>query len=305
MIVLIIAWAALFGVEDLAMGDELLVNGGFETGDLSGWTESVSQGYVVAVSGEGIEPCAQIDPNTPRSGAFLFSSCVADGAVPGTEEISLVQVIDVSGYPSIPTGSVTIAAEGYVSGANGCTAPSNDLAELSIAFYENGQFGDLISSIASLQVDPSPGAWVLIEIGPTQVPPNTDTIVFRYMTLLDFGFTSIDIGVDDLSLSIEEFTSVNESGPQRVWLHENHPNPFNPATTLRFSIPRPGDVRLDVFDGTGRWIASVAGGSFTAGSHSQTWNGRDHSGRPAPSGIYFARLQAGDFTATRKMVLVK
>jgi hypothetical protein len=84
-----------------------------------------------------------------------------------------------------------------------------------------------------------------------------------------------------------------------------HPNPFNPAVELRFSLPVPGEAILDVFDIQGRHVSRLREGRFEAGEHIARWEGRDVLGRTQPSGVYFARLEQGAFCATRKLLLLK
>lgn len=88
-------------------------------------------------------------------------------------------------------------------------------------------------------------------------------------------------------------------------LFANRPNPFNPTTTLRFTLPRAERATLVVYDIAGRRVATLADGVFGPGEFDATWNGTDASGRDVASGIYFARLAAGEFTAVRKMVLLR
>jgi aminopeptidase N len=88
-------------------------------------------------------------------------------------------------------------------------------------------------------------------------------------------------------------------------LAQNYPNPFNPQTTMRFSLPERRMVHLRVYDVTGRLVAILADRTYPAGAHSVEWNGTNHRGQPAASGIYFYRLQAGSDMATRKMLLLR
>ncbi len=85
------------------------------------------------------------------------------------------------------------------------------------------------------------------------------------------------------------------------------PNPFNPSTTIRFSVSgttaRPG--RLDLFDVTGRLVAVMAEGPFSPGSHAFIWNGENNKGRPASSGIYIARLDLNGKISTSNLVLLR
>ena len=88
-------------------------------------------------------------------------------------------------------------------------------------------------------------------------------------------------------------------------LDPNHPNPFNPLTTIPFYLPERTRVRLDVFDVRGAHVTTLAAGVFSAGAHRVEWNGVDSGGRPAASGVYYLRLRAGQRTLERKMLLLK
>jgi len=85
----------------------------------------------------------------------------------------------------------------------------------------------------------------------------------------------------------------------------NRPNPFNPSTTFRFELKYRDMVELDLFDARGRLVRSLADGEFNSGSHEVLWDGRDESGRDAPSGVYFYRLRAAGLVYTRPAVLVR
>ena len=88
--------------------------------------------------------------------------------------------------------------------------------------------------------------------------------------------------------------------PLRFVLEQNYPNPFNPATRINFCIPDDKLVTLKIFDLLGREIAVLVNGKKQAGIHSVDWNAIGF-----PSGVYFYRLQAGSFTETKKLVLLK
>jgi hypothetical protein len=103
--------------------------------------------------------------------------------------------------------------------------------------------------------------------------------------------------------------TVTDAGPPAMpssfALHQNVPNPFNPTTRIRFDLPEAADVRLAIYDVSGRKIRELASGATAAGAREVTWDGRDAAGRAAASGIYFYRLDAGRFTQTRKMILLR
>ncbi len=85
----------------------------------------------------------------------------------------------------------------------------------------------------------------------------------------------------------------------------NHPNPFNPSTTISFVLPSSGKASLAVYDVTGRKVRELAVGTMTAGAHSAVWDGRDASGRAVSSGVYFARLSLDGAAVTHRMTLMK
>ncbi len=88
-------------------------------------------------------------------------------------------------------------------------------------------------------------------------------------------------------------------------LRQNSPNPFNPTTTIRFSLAEAGPVRISVFDVAGRLVRTLEDGRMDAGEHSSVWDGRDDAGAPAASGIYFYSISTEGYSARRKMVLLK
>jgi hypothetical protein len=88
-------------------------------------------------------------------------------------------------------------------------------------------------------------------------------------------------------------------------LQQNHPNPFNPSTEIRYEIPQAAAVTLEIFDVRGRRLRTLVSEQQAAGGYAATWNGKDDGGRKAASGIYFYRLRAGLLEKTLKMVLVE
>jgi YD repeat-containing protein len=101
------------------------------------------------------------------------------------------------------------------------------------------------------------------------------------------------------------YTSPEIPVPNLV-LYGASPNPFNPQTTIGFELPEQGGVKLRVFDLQGRLIRTLIHAEVLApGRHDAVWNGRDDTGRQAAAGVYFYRLEAGEFRETKRMVLVR
>jgi len=97
--------------------------------------------------------------------------------------------------------------------------------------------------------------------------------------------------------------------PASFMLHPNYPNPFNPATTIRFDIPafpQPDlEVQLAVYNVLGELVTRLYTGSMTPGSYRLEWNARDAAGRLLPAGIYYAVLKAGYYRRTIRLVYQK
>ena len=110
----------------------------------------------------------------------------------------------------------------------------------------------------------------------------------------------IDLAGATTAVAEEEATR-----PQGFALHPNYPNPFNPTTTIRFTLPQPGEAELSIYNLLGQRVATLIHGVQEAGPHVLQWNGRDEQGRELASGVYFYRLQAGTQVETRKLLLLR
>jgi hypothetical protein len=119
---------------------------------------------------------------------------------------------------------------------------------------------------------------------------NGDFDIYAQNVNLDGTLGNPVSGVDDSDWQL----------PASYKLDPAYPNPFNPTTMLSFSLPVTSNVHFDVFDVTGRHVATLINGSLSSGSHKIAFDGSRLA-----SGIYFYRLQAGTFASTRKMVLIK
>jgi hypothetical protein len=94
--------------------------------------------------------------------------------------------------------------------------------------------------------------------------------------------------------------------PGAVHALGNHPNPFNPATTITFALSATTTTSLRVFDLSGRFVQMLLNEEMLGrGEHELVWSGTDVHGRKMPSGTYFYRLQAGDYTETKRMTMLK
>ena len=103
-----------------------------------------------------------------------------------------------------------------------------------------------------------------------------------------------------VSIAVTNVKSPSTEIPGDYELGQNFPNPFNPTTTIKYQLPENGLVRLEVFDILGREVSTLVSGRQGAGYYNVTFNGSN-----VPSGVYFYRLQAGNYTNTKKLLLLK
>jgi len=112
--------------------------------------------------------------------------------------------------------------------------------------------------------------------------------------------------LESMELSRKILTELDskENIPQKLTLR-NYPNPFNPGTTIHFSLPRSGQVVLKIYDIQGREVITLVNEKKSAGHYEVYWDGTNRTGQPVASGTYFYQLRFGDQAITRKMLLLK
>ncbi|MGD8413193.1 MAG: FlgD immunoglobulin-like domain containing protein, partial [Candidatus Latescibacterota bacterium] len=90
-----------------------------------------------------------------------------------------------------------------------------------------------------------------------------------------------------------------------VTLEQNQPNPFNPTTTISFTLPEKMEVNLSIYNVAGKLVTTVVNRALPDGLNEFAWDGTDANGNPVSSGVYLYRLTAGKKSITRKMVMLK
>ena len=130
----------------------------------------------------------------------------------------------------------------------------------------------------------------------------------------DFRYTSTTVGTASTvggpvgdprwfgAMDIEDSKGIL---PESITLDQNYPNPFNPSTEITYSLNNDSHVTLTIYNMVGQKVNVLENNIQTAGSHTVRWNGTDLSGRSVSSGVYLYTLESGDFTMTKKMILMR
>ncbi len=120
------------------------------------------------------------------------------------------------------------------------------------------------------------------------------------------GYTNIEEYLNELSPGITTaIDDVPAEIPSGFALMQNYPNPFNPRTTIRYTLPRAGQVRLVIFNLTGQLVVELVNGDESAGLHTVVWDGRDQRGLRVASGLYLYKLESNQLSASRKMLFIR
>jgi flagellar hook assembly protein FlgD len=104
---------------------------------------------------------------------------------------------------------------------------------------------------------------------------------------------------------ISSVKNITDEVPSSFELGANHPNPFNPSTTITYALPRAVEVKLVIFDLMGRRVRTLVEQTQPAGRYAVIWDGRNEHGEPVASGTFIYQLHAGSFVQNRKMALVR
>ena len=155
---------------------------------------------------------------------------------------------------------------------------------------------------------------VKITFEPQNLPQNFDWIIVSQQAGVKYPkgeiLTSLPKQNFSLLVGTAEFLNSKQGDlkglPTRFDLSQNYPNPFNPQTTIRYTMPKAEKVTLKVFNLLGEEVVTLINGELkTAGYYDITWSGLDKHGRQVASGIYLYQIRAGDFSAIKRMVVMK
>ncbi len=221
------------------------------------------------------------------------------------DNVAPSNIMDLSALPGDNGGEITIT----------WTAPGDNGSQGTASYYLILYSNDTITSSNWEEADycvspPSP-----LPAGQSQshtlcdLTPGTEYCV---------AVKAYDEALNGSNLSNVEF-SVSQTGfildtddedddgslPEKFALSQNYPNPFNPNTVIEYSLPRTAHVKLEIYNVLGQLTATLLDSQMPAGKYAVDWNGLDNNGLAVATGLYMYRIQADDFSQSRKMVMVK
>ena len=121
-----------------------------------------------------------------------------------------------------------------------------------------------------------------------------DRFYYRIRELDIYGVTE-DHGLIQVEIAL----------PREIALAQNYPNPFNPNTTIRFELPAAKHVQIIIFNTNGQQVRTLVNDNYSAGIHNVVWDASNEQGAKVPSGVYYFRMTADDFSDTKKLLLLK
>ncbi len=230
-----------------------------------------SDGYTILVGCAGLwgfndGGIEMIDPVTMSSLGFMITESAAGGDINEFEILSADKGYLILATPSFTTDIVPFDPSAGTAGPPIYSPPGWVLNDIEIS-----PDGELF---VADQTETAPGIWIWDTSADTLITPS----------LKSTGLPPFQICFSEPAFSSVEL-------PPAVSLGANYPNPFNPATTVPFSLEKNGTVELTIYDAAGRRIRTLAAGHYQAGSHEAIWNGATDAGRAASSGVYFVRMK--------------
>lgn len=258
--------------------------------DINGLAYNRNDGYLYGVTVNG-DRLVKINPSNARV-VKLYSSAIASSGNPDFEGLEF----DYSVSPPVlyaisEYGSGQIYRVNLTTGV-GTQVGSTMLGMESIAFSE--QDGTIYAS------NNNGGLYVL---------DRTTFAATKYANTLVIDGEGIVLEecVDQLvkGAAQEGGLATTAALPENYALQQNYPNPFNPTTLIHFDLPEAGQVKLTVYDAMGRLVRTLVSEHRPAGSYEILWDATDEHGTRVASGVYLYRLEVNDFTAVRRMLMLK
>jgi probable HAF family extracellular repeat protein len=317
-------WVEGVGIEQIgtfySFGGSISADGntitGFETGSAGlyrafKWTQAGGFTFNIAGNfsqGRAVSGNGSIIVGDYGDGAFRLSNAGGLQSLNQVYSSLLTSGSDLYVALGISSNGLFIVGQG----TNGTT--SQDEGFLLAAYGTNLVIttltADVVAGSQSIEVSSTTGFNIgdNIKINPGGVNEE-DNVITGFGSFLLQNSLQYDhfIGEVVLNLNPTDVEQTNSEVPTGYSLNQNFPNPFNPSTTISFSIPNEEFVTLKVFNSLGEEVAELVNETKSAGNYSVSFNASSHSGnvRNLTSGVYFYKISAGNFTETKKMILLK
>ena len=297
---------------DVTEGDFLKMNGGTTT--FQGGSIDNAAGSITGISAE-----RQGDAGVSGAGTLLQVEFKAKASGGTKLTLQNLQFDDISGANvSVESHEITLTVEEQV--VAGDVNGDGQVNILDLVFVAQ-QLGQSVpaNSPADVNRDSVVNILDLVEVarhfGNTAAPPATMGVTESIDPAMIAAWIAEAQLADDGSLIFKQGIAnlqdlLTSLIPEETALHRNYPNPFNPETWIPYQLAAPAEVALTIYDMNGQLVRRLVLGHQSAGvyqsrSRAIYWDGRNQFGESVASGLYFYTLAAGDFTATRRMVILK
>ena len=252
--------------------------------------------YLIDTDGDGIPDTHQMVLD------FIQQGQTPAEALGNTAEViataAMTQLAGIFGVDSLTAGVLGPAVGAYAETTLLAllTAGTETVAAITQAAQATGAYALGALADAGVELDDSDHDYVaggngrlVFQVGNDCIPRN------QHVTVQSMWVNTADAEIDsDESLIPKEFA-----------LYENYPNPFNPTTQIAVDLPEAATTELTVWNIMGQKVATLYSGDLNAGHHILNFDGRDKNGNQLSSGMYFYRVTAGKYNATKKMTLMK
>ena len=216
------------------------------------------------------------------------------------EKTEIIDVVDmtISGTATLPEPVILSSAE----------LSSAEDYECVLAALQNVTVSNDSLGYGNWEVEDQSGICIIGGLGDYTYEPVTSELIYNLTGIVDYTYGAFkleprdDADIDLIGSEIDE-QLISVGNPQL----SNYPNPFNPSTTISFTLSNEisGDVVISIFNLKGQLVKQLVSEQLSLGQHQITWNGMDEYRKSVTSGVYLYKLNIGDKTFTKKMLLLK
>ncbi|MBE2226794.1 MAG: T9SS type A sorting domain-containing protein [Ignavibacteria bacterium] len=213
-------------------------------------------------------------------------------------------------FTTTPSGAATISSDNPVINPNSNLHSNANYSAMTTTSILGGTAISLNITRLNNCYNLTPGTYKLGEIRFNRVDTTgCITLTFRTNSVFQDSITQMNNPADwtftnpGSCIRLDYLTGTEGNGseiPTVFKLYNNYPNPFNPSTSIKYDVPRNTFVNLSIYDILGRLVTNLVSQDMTAGRYDVTWDAKNYA-----SGTYIYKLEAGDFSDVKKMILVK